>query len=65
MNLTGLALSPAGSQLGLGNMLQGQTQDELEEERRRRMRENQQQSLKGASPAMQLLTGSLAGMGRY
>jgi hypothetical protein len=64
MNLTGVALSPAGQQLGLGNMLQNQTQDEIEEERKRRMRENQQQSLAGASPAMKLLSGSLAGLTR-
>jgi hypothetical protein len=63
-NLTGVALSPAGQQLGLGNMLQNQTQDELEAERKRRMLQNRQESLRGASPAMQLLTGSLAGMGR-
>jgi hypothetical protein len=60
-NLTGVALSPAGQQLGLGNMLQNQTQDELEEERKRRMLQNRQQALRGASPAMLALQGSLMG----
>lgn len=53
-------LSPASSDLGLGDMLSQQVKGETEEQRKRRMLEAQQRSLLG--PAGSMSVTSLFGM---
>lgn len=48
MNPKNMALSPAATDLGLGDMLRTQTEDETEEQRRKRLAAQQMQS--GVNP---------------
>lgn len=59
-------LSPAGVDLGLGDMLAGQVAGETEEQRKRRMLEAQQRRLMGpaGTPATMALFGGMGGFGR-
>ncbi len=58
-NSTGL--SPASSDLGLGDMLSQQVSNETEEQRKKRMQDLQQKQLLG--PAGSMAVTSLFGMG--
>lgn len=49
-------LSPAATDLGMGDMLQQQVQDETEEQRRRRLLNQQMQS--AVNPAVMSIFGS-------
>lgn len=59
-------LSPAGSDLGLGSMLQEQVAGETEEQRKKRMLQMQERQAMGpaGSPATLALFGGLGGLGR-
>lgn len=61
-----LGLSPAGSDLGLGDMLADQVAGETEEQRKRRMQELQQRRLMGpaGTPATLALFGGAGGFSR-
>jgi hypothetical protein len=60
-------LSPAATDLGLGDLLSQQVQDETEEQRKKRMQQMQQQSGVGggmaSSPANLALFGGLGAIG--
>jgi hypothetical protein len=59
MNSKNYAISPAATDLGLGDMLSTQLEGETEEAKRKRLLQQQRQ----ASPAVMSLFGGLGGLG--